>query len=266
MKNWIETEKELLEIIPEKRTSRYGIIPHSVFLEEMQDGIKSNGWEIHTKRYLTNDKGSCLSGVYGLKKPVDDLSSIEVTPSITFVNSYNGSRKAECRASAMVLVCKNGMCVSTENGYVSKKHIGDKALPYFREHLSLVINGIDKEFDRVLTNIEEMKATFLTKKDVATLIGDMFVNEQLITSTQLGIISKEIRMSEHFKDGSLWSLYNNITEGLKSSHPIFYDKQHIKLHSYISDKFSLTGSTGLYSNEINFNTPLMLEESFEIYE
>ena len=61
----------------------------------------------------------------------------------------------------------------------------------------------------------------------------MFINDNLITSTQLNIIKKEILYSENFIDPTLWSFYNHCTEALKVAHPAEVLQSHIKLHDYV---------------------------------
>ena len=93
---------------------------------------------------------------------------------------------------------------------------------------------------------------FFNFTSIVFLKGKMFLadREALVNATQLEIIRKEIKYSKDFKDGSLWSFYNNCTAGFHDNHPSNYDKQHIKFHTYISDKFALTGSRGLYGAPI----------------
>jgi len=257
MINWSD-KKELITSIPlPEHAGRYGVIPNSVFLNEIQEHLDKKGYKVAEERYLTANNGQILTG----NLRIQDESDLELMPSINFVNSYNRTRKASIRVCAMVLICKNGLMGSTEHGSYSRKHIGEKALPDFRKHLELAVNGLDAEFERLLKNKQEMKEIELHKKIKAQLVGDMLLNEDLITSTQLGILKKEINFSEHFKGNSLWDFYNHVTESFKDTHPSFYDKQHVKFHSYITDKFSLSGSRGLYGKAIE--VPEIVEEVIE---
>lgn len=258
MKNWTEKREDILNIPLPEHSNRYGVIPHSVFLGEIEQELANKGYNIAEQRFLTANNGQILTGTYRIQDEQDS----EMMPSISFVNSYNRTRKAEIRVSAMILVCKNGMCASTPYGSYSRKHLGDKALPDFREHLKLSIDNLQPEFDRLKKNKEEMKQIQIDKVVINQLVGDMFLNEQLITTTQLGILSKELKYSQNFKDGSLWSFYNNTTESFKENHAALYDKQHIKFHSYISSKFNLTGDKGLYGSKLEIaETISVLEEA-----
>lgn len=249
MKNWLESKAALMNApLPEKE-GRYCPIPHSVFLQELQEMLFKKNMIIRDERYLTCSDNKVMTGWFSLKSEDKELA-----PSITFVNSYNKTKKASIRASALVLVCKNGMMGTVDNGYYSRKHLGDNALQELRQHMEVVIDGVEQEFQRLLINKEEMQSLSLTPQEKALLIGDMYLNESIITPNQLSIIKKELTTSQNFKGDTAWALYNHVTEALKDNHPMNYEGQHIKVHTYMADKLGLTGARGLYGKTI-FNNP-----------
>lgn len=243
MKNWQSTKQNILDCPLPPQTGSYSVIPHKVFLEEITGELRNKGYVIAEERYLTLSNCNVLTGLYRIQSSIGG----EMAPAISFVNSYNKTRKAEIRASALVLVCKNGMMGTVSNGYYARKHTGD-ALVQFREHIKVVIDGLEEEFKRLVTNQAEMKNIILDNSLRATLIGDMLINEDLLTSTQLIILKRELKKSLYFRGQTLWDFYNNCTEAFKDTHPSYFDKQHVKFHTYICDKFQLTGSRGLFSS------------------
>ena len=258
MKNWTNT-KEFLNSIPAPcETDSYCPIAHSVFLNELQEEIARKGYIITEERYLSASNGQIITGNLAIKS-----DGTVLTPMINFTNSYNKMRSASVRASGMVLICKNGMMGATSAGSFVRKHTGN-ALEEMRAKIIQVVDSLEEEFLRLSKNIEEMKKIELDKTVIATLVGDMFINENLITSTQLGILSRELKYSENFKDGSLWSFYNNSTQSFKENHPLLYDKQMIKFHTYISDKFELTGHRGLYGKALEVVPVNVIEELTDV--
>lgn len=260
MKNWQSTIDCILEIPVPINTDSYTAIPHSVFLTEIKDELAKRGYKIVGERYLTSDGCKVITGVYRVAS--DSVSDLEMAPSVTFVNSYNKKRTASIRASAMVLVCTNGMCGMVDNGSYVRKHTGN-ALEDFRAHIQIVIDGLDKEFARLVQNKEEMKSITLTKAQKGNLIGDMLMN-QMIGTQQLSTLMKEVRRSEYpcFRDDTLWSFYNHVTTAYKDAHPMSYDKQHVAFHTYICDKFQLTGSRGLFDKLVEDKTIDVLQEAW----
>lgn len=240
---WELTRNKILSVPLPEATKTYSPVPHSLFLEEVAEKVTQAGYIITNERYLSAYNYQLLTGVFSIKKP--DQSLIDLSPSLYFINSYNKKRKASLRAGAMVLVCKNGMLGSVQGGSYSRIHRGT-ALEDFRDEIDSVIGSVEIEFQRLEKNVAEMKETKLSSKVIAQLVGDMYINESLLSDTQLSILKKEMKFSENFKTDSLWDFYNNCTEAYKSSHPSYFEKQHIKFHTYITDKFDLSGSRDLY--------------------
>jgi hypothetical protein len=63
------------------------------------------------------------------------------------------------------------------------------------------------------------------------------LEEQFITSTQLNIISRELKAPTHdygAKD-SVWELYNYTTFAMKESHPANWMESHIKAHRFFNE-------------------------------
>lgn len=256
MKNWSNTIDCILETLVPADTETYTAIPHSVFINEIKDELTKRGYTIAEERYLTSDACKVITCVYKVASDLDP----EMCPAITAVNSYNKKRVASLRASALVLMCTNGMCGMVENGSYVRKHTGN-ALEEFREHIQIVIDGLDKEFARLVLNKEEMKSINLTKAQKGNLIGDMLM-DKMIGSQQLSTLMKEIRHSQYpcFRDDTLWSFYNHVTEAYKDSHPMFFDKQHVAFHTFICDKFQLTGSKGLFQKLVSLPEETLFEQ------
>jgi hypothetical protein len=278
MKNWNLSRTEILNAPVPADTNSYTAIPHSVFLDELQNKLQEKQYDILEERYLCSKDAQIVTGSFTVKDTKS--SGSELAPTLFFTNSYNKMKRASIRAGVTVLVCKNGMMAQVDKSSYSRRHSGD-ALEDIKYYIDSVVGTLEREFNRMSINMQEMRNIDLSKDMIAQLAGDMFLNEQLITATQLGILNKELKFSTNFKDTSLWSFYNNCTEAFKDSHPMFYDKQHVKFHTYISDKFKLTGFTGLYGEPVEVSeiggvdmtqeleeaitqedTPINLEETF----
>lgn len=249
MKDWTSKREDILSTPLPVHTGRYSVIPHFVLINELQEKLAIKGYEIESEKYLTANSNQIVTGVFRLKAD----SEIDIKPSVTFINSYNKTRKAEIRSGVEILVCRNGL-IGLSGVKYSRKHLGTNALTEFRHHIDMGIDNIEKDFNALKTNVQEMKDIELTNKAKALLIGDMLINECLINATQLSIVQKELKYSEHFKTDSLYDFYNNVTESFKDNHPLNYDKQHIKFHSYISSKFDLTGNTRIYGAKFDLTT------------
>ena len=243
MKNWQNTTDFLREIPLPTQTRTYKPVSHAVFIDEIKEELYKRGHSVKTEMYLTANNGLIMTGNFTIENPDG-----EINPAIFFTNSYNKMRKAELTNGVIVLVCSNGMISMDVTNKFSKKHSGT-VLEDLRNNIVLSVESIDEEFEKLRKNAEEMKQIQLSDNQIASIIGDMYINESMISETQLSILKKEVKTSTNFKDNTVWDLYNNTTEAFKASHPMHFDKQHLKLHAYMSDIFSLTGARGLYKNK-----------------
>lgn len=240
MKNW-ETNEDFLKSV-EKPTyeGRYCAIPHDLFIDEINNQLAIKGMEIESKKYLVANKGQIMIGEYGIK--ADDT---EMNISISFRNSYNKQVSAAIKSGAIVLVCSNGM-YSIRGESFKRKHLGVDAFADTQRNISLSIESAEKEYKKLLQDRDELKEITVTKKIIAELVGDMYLNESIITETQLSLLKNELKTSKHFTEDNAWCFYNNVTEVLKDNHPMNYMKQHLKVYSYLSDNFDLTNRPKIY--------------------
>lgn len=234
---WTDNEEFLKEIELPVATASYSPIPHTVFLTEIQEQLDKEGMTICDKKYITNGKGAIMTGEYGIcHKEGGDQEAIM---SIGFQNSYNKTMKAGLYSGLMVLVCKNGMYTRRQGGIYQRKHTGT-ALQDLRAQIVTTIDNTQNGFHALVQEREAMKQMELKPQTIATLVGDMYLNEGIINSTQLQIIKREMQYSEVFKEKTAWNMFNWITESIKSSHPGNYIKTHLKAHTYISNKLQLS--------------------------
>jgi len=243
MKNWIDTRELILKAPLPQHGESYGIIPNELFINSILECIDVNNYTLFEERYLTNAKNTKVTGYFVIHSNKD----IELAPTIYFVNSYDKSLKANIRIGGTVLVCSNGMMSSR---VYSRKHLGDNAYTDFKKMISVGLQNLENDFNTLLINKEEMKNIEIDKKVINSLVSDMFLNEELIKTTQLDILKKELKFSKNFKDSSLWSFYNNVTESFKDNNPHNHNKQHGKFHGYISDNFDLTNAPGVFKKAI----------------
>jgi hypothetical protein len=69
----------------------------------------------------------------------------------------------------------------------------------------------------------------------AEFAGRMFIEDELVNSTQLSILKKEINFSENFKDENVRCFYNHVTEALKKTHPSQVMSSHLEVHKYFEN-------------------------------
>jgi hypothetical protein len=151
---------------------------------------------------------------------------------IGWQNSYDRSMSLKFAIGTRILVCSNG-CVSGDFGAFKKRHKGD-IQDFTPNAIVDYIAQAGEAFTLMQQQREQMKQVEITKRTKAELIGRMMLEEQFITSTQLNIISRELKAPTHdygAKD-SMWELYNYTTFAMKESHPSSWMQNHIQAHSF----------------------------------
>jgi hypothetical protein len=81
-----------------------------------------------------------------------------------------------------------------------------------------------------------------SKKIMAKLIGDMYLNEEIISDTQMSIIRKEFQNPSYnygTSENNLWTLFNAVTVATRESNAKDYIKVHQDLSDYVVGEFGI---------------------------
>lgn len=210
------------------RTETYMPVPHGNFVDLVTDVSRDNGFYLKEQSYECNKDGQIMVG----KLTFHDTSDDGMDYQIGVMNSYNKTKTASLGIGSVVRICSNGM--------LSADHV------LKRKHTTLVWNDLTTmveetvyllrlQHDRNKEARMVLKDHPITLTEYSEIVGRMFIEEQILTVTQLAIIQKEKLKSTYseFSDNSMWSLYNHITHSLKSAHPADYIEQHVNTHQFI---------------------------------
>ncbi len=223
MSNQKEIIEETLFAVPvPEKTHSYQPVAHAILVSAIKEKLYKHDMRIEKTHYTSNGNASQMFGVMNIAR-----GNGEQLMNIGFRNSYDKSLAVGLVAGATVIVCSNLMFK------------GD--IKTLRKHTTGVFNDLDnivesvvlgaaEQFDRIQIDSEKMKLVELTKKQMAEIAGRLFINENLINSTQMGIIKREINFSDEFTDPSLWTLYNHFTESLKVTAPALRMQKQIAVH------------------------------------
>ena len=228
-------EKEIIEAPLPVETKTYKPVPHERMISLVHELCAKSGFRITHKNYIVANDNKQMTFQYRLAgKGYSDNE--EIGMQIAGQNSYDKSATAKFAAGANVFVCMNGM-VSGDIA-IARKHTGS-VLNLIEDKIYLALEAMSGVYDRMLLDAECMKLKMLTFEEIASHCGRLFLEKNVISSSQLNIVKNELKTSEHFSWGkdrstSLWNLYNCVTESLKKSHAGNYLKNHIDLHEYVN--------------------------------
>ena len=232
----VETNKQFLcRVVIPAQTSTYKPVAHKTLMDLTLDAIESCGFQLEKEIYTYSKDGQRANGKYLLKYGNDS----EMSLMIAWQNSYDKSLSLKFAIGTWVFICENG-CVSGNMGAFKSKHVGDvqEVTP---QSIKDYICGAGDTFYRMVDAKEAMKEIQLSKQQVAELLGRMFVEKEIIISTQLNTIKREIDKPtyEYGAPGTLWELYNHITFSLKDCNPTYWLETQQKSHQFITEEFNI---------------------------
>jgi hypothetical protein len=228
------TEVELLSVQTPPKTASYSPVSHRSFMEAIQEELDKNNLVVANKQYKVNREGKQVIATYDIKQ----AGYSELGMRLAWRNSYDKSMTAALVAGSNVWICSNGM-ISGELQYM-RKHTGSIASELHGK-IQGSINQLGDTFSKHNRDMEKMKDVYINEREYAEIAGRLFINEEIITSTQLSIMKNELTTPtyEDFTEPSLWSLYNHTTHALKESHSLEYIKRHTKLHEFIETEYNV---------------------------
>jgi len=206
------TEDYLLSVPVPSKTETYSPVGHRVLLNELQGKIAQRGMKIIDKQYYHGAFGQQMLGKYTIESGDSDLNM-----QLAFRNSYDKSMAIGFAAGATVFVCSNGMLA------------GD--LLVYRKHTGTVVEELH---DYIIDGINMMENNFSKLQNDMQKLKD--VEEEIINSTQLNIVKRELTESQNFVGKNAWCLYNNVTEALKTSHVTNAMQDHLDLHEFFEEE------------------------------
>ena len=230
---WMASKTRALGAALPARTDTYSPVSHAEVMEAIRVNAASNDLKIIRDRVYSNTLGTRVTGFFDVEDGTDFGNVHGLKMMFGYRNSYDKSMSVAFVAGASVWICGNG-CISGDLMAFKRKHTGTVASE-LNEKIQVGVDRMKSDFGKLNMEVDVMKNYSLTDRQKAEILGVMYFERNLVTPTQLSIIKNELTNSEHFKEDNAWSLYNNVTESLKRSHPIDIIQDHIKLHSFVKE-------------------------------
>ncbi len=233
-------------------TRTYKPVTHQQLMDLTLESIQQAGFELGDETYTAAKNGNVANGRYTITNVADSEMQLQ----IGWQNSYDKSMSVKFAIGTRILVCSNG-CVSGDYGAFRRKHVGE-VQTFTPSAITEYIKQSGEVFTRIQSDRESMKNIEVTKRATAELIGRMIIEQDIIESTQLNIIRREIDNPSfnYGAPGSMWELYNYTTYAMKQIHPSNWMNNHIKAHSFFVNESGIMVSS--MNNEIVVEEPSSL--------
>ena len=225
--------KELLLSTPlPQETKSYKPISHEQLIDLTLTGIEKSGFKLETELYNSAQEGNIANGRYTISNVADKEMKLQ----IGWQNSYNKQLTLKFALGTSVIICQNGM-VSGDFGAFKKKHVGE-IQTFTPQAITDYIKSAEEAFKRIQIEREAMKQVEVDKRVISELIGRLYIEEELIQSTQLNIIQRELKKPTHNygAEGSLWELYQFTTFSMKEIHPRLWMENHMNVHKFFTEQ------------------------------
>ena len=228
----LDLESKLFAAPVPSPTQSYSPVPHRDIIEKVQEECDKRGFIIESKQYWTGRYEQQMTGKFNIKVAGDE----ELGTTIMFRSSYDKTLSLGFAAGGNVWICTNGQVAGDIT--LVRRHTGS-IVNEIHDKIETSLDQLEAQYKKLSTQNGLMKNIIMTKQDMAKLAGQMFIEQELITSTQLNIIKKEIYNSEHFKNETLWDMYNHTTEAYKKSTAYSFIDNHKNLHQFVEAEFEL---------------------------
>lgn len=222
------TKDILLNAQIPQQTRTYKPVTHGELIDLTLNGIEKAGFKLDKEIYSAARDGNVANGRFTISNVIDSEMQLEVG----WQNSYDKSLTLKFAIGTRIMVCQNG-CVFGDYGAFKKKHVGE--IQTFAPHaITEYIKGAGDVFRRMQEQRDRMKEIEVSRRVQAELIGRMMLEEKIIQSTQMNIISREIDSPtfDYGAPGSMWELYQFTTQAMREIHPTLWMDSHIKAHNF----------------------------------
>lgn len=233
--------------------SSYTVIPHKFVINETHKLLSQSGFKVISEEYRANMNAQVAQGIYIIQPSDMNEPSLayekEMVMIFAWTNSYDKTTRFQCSIGGHVIEINNNIICGDMMSF-ARKHTGS-ADDEIRMQISNQVKNAEMYFKKIVSIKETLKNVFLSRDDQASLIGRLFVRENILEINQLSTIKFNMENPMHNFDNSsntspenAWAFYNYVTNGLKTAHPRdwmnvskkFYDFIMVEILSGIAPK------------------------------
>lgn len=232
--NRIASESQLRNLPITYNGSNYSPVTHGEVIDSITDYVKSQGFVIESRQYLSAANGQQIIGKYVIGHP-----NLEIKPMLAFKNSQDGKISFGICSGLQTMICSNGAVIGDAFAY-KRRHSGNGHVEIL-ENAKYAVESMYEKFASELEVVNALKEIQMSKRTMAELAGRLFVEEKLLQSDQLSIIGNEINKPtfDYGNPESAWEFYNHCTYAFKEAHPIKWHKQHAELTNFFVNEYNI---------------------------
>ena len=192
-------------------TDSHTPIPHFSLVDETHAALERAGLEVEQEEHALARGGLRYFGGFALKG--NDIKADDRRLVLGLRNAHDKSFAASVCIGNQMMVCEN-LCFSSDVK-LARRHTKNIVADLPRV-LSSAISRVVSHWSDMGKRIDAYKGIEVAKANAADMIIDL-VDAKAVPARDVYKAGKEFETPRHdeFKGGSLWTLYNGITEHLK---------------------------------------------------
>jgi hypothetical protein len=232
IKTYKISKEAVIRVETPNSTRSWKPVGHSELIDSTLESIHLAGFTLDKEDYSMARKGNVVNGRYTISNIADPEMQIQ----IGWQNSIDKSLSLKYAIGVKIFICSNG-CVSGDMGAFKRKHTGD-IQEYTPRYITEYIKTAGDVFTQMQKEREEMKQIEVSRNIQAHLLGELYLEHNIIQSTQLNIIKRELESPtfDYGAPNSLWELYQFTTFALRDTHPTLWMDSHIDSHKFFTDQ------------------------------
>jgi hypothetical protein len=266
-----ETTQTYLENTPLPTHGKsYTVISHKEVIDNTKKLLADSGFTIQKELYRANMNAQVAQGIYHIYPSQSQNDAIndekELGMMFAWTNSYDKSTRFQCAIGAHVIVCGNGMMIGDMLNF-KRKHTGSAGHEMVVQLSNQIKNG-EKHYTRILKDRDALRSTSLSKRKQSELLGRLFADDEIVTSTQLSIIKKEMNKVSYdynCNDDNAWAFYNHVTHSLKVSPPRDWMQDSQNFHDFMMTEV-ITKPAAIPLDDLFNNLKSIIDETFDVSE
>jgi len=225
---YVVPKSHLISAVVPQETRTYKPVTHTELIDLTLNAASNAGFKIQSEKYMAARDGQIAAAILRIENVADKEMCLE----IGWQNSYNKQWSLKFAIGSHIFICDNS-AVHGDMGSFRKKHMGT-----VQEFTPTAITEYIKRAGDIFTQMqkerEEMKGIEISDRVKAELIGRMMIEEEILQSTQINEIARNLKKPE-FDYGcpnSMWELYSFVTQSMRDIHPTLWMERHIKAHNF----------------------------------
>lgn len=231
-----QTEEYLRKTQLPVATKSYTVISHGDIIDAVREILAKHGFIITSELYKAECNGDVALGFMQIETQDDP----DMAMTFNWTNSYNKTVRFSCSIGGFIY--DNQVPFVSANNQVSwnRKHTGT-ALEETMEVIEAMVASADEHFAQIVDMKNKFKSIDVSRKEYAKLMGLLYFDKKVISSTQVEVIKKEYdKPSFDYTDkGTLWEVYKMIMFGIVDQAPKNWYRQQLDINSYVQVLFNI---------------------------